>query len=172
MPPLIPGRYYSMLSTGSGGGTGSITGPRTVVVPFYIATSTNLDRISCRRTGATLVDAILGIYGPFTGTIVGCPLIAQTAPFTMSANGTYEQTINVTLAPGWYLLAVAYSATWNTETASSTTALGLLGRDAANGEGGYYHARWDSYLNPLPAALPASPTYGISSTPIVTIRAA
>lgn len=172
MPPLIPGRYYGPPSIDYAPSTASNALNVLRLIPFYVPSLGNFDRIAWEITATTGGNDRAGIYGPMGIDPSLMPLILDAGNLAIGTTGAKEITINVELLPGWYMLALVSSATRTYRTiplGSYQAAMGFT----VNGNFRPAHAITKTHaFGALPNPLGASLTYDNTNvTPAIYLRA-
>lgn len=131
MPALLAGRYYTAPIINASYGTQSLATGTYRAIPFYCPAPTVFDRLSWEITATTGGNDRAAIYGPFSADIPNVPLLLDTGNVAIAATGVKESTISITLATGWYLLALQSSVTRTYRTLNVGSWQSVLGQGAA-----------------------------------------
>ena len=111
MPPMQPGRYYGPPLTGAGLTTQSLATGTIRLLPLFVPNQQDFDQLATEVTATTGGTIRLGLYGPLSGDLATTPLILDSGTISVTGTGAQTFAIGISLAPGWYLLAVQTSLT-------------------------------------------------------------
>jgi hypothetical protein len=106
MFPHQSGLVYPGPTTSNPGSSGTAIDNRLYLMPFYVPNSGPYDQLIFEQTAAGTPTYDVGIYGPITGAYAGAPLITSSGPFVSGGASLKVTSISVTLAAGWYLMAL------------------------------------------------------------------
>jgi hypothetical protein len=172
MPAMIPGRYYTTPSLDFAPSTASNALNILRLVPIYVPTLTNFDRIAWEVTATTGGNDRVGVYGPLGIDPTLAPLLLDAGNFAIGSTGVKEDVISLELLPGWYLLALVASATRTYRTipnGSYTPGLGYT--SPGNFRAGHAITKALTF-GALPNPLGGSLTYdNTNTTPLLWLRA-
>lgn len=171
VPAVVPfpqGRWYP---AGQANATALTTGAPTAnnlrAMPFMVWRTLKLDRIAINVTTASSGNARFGIYAD-SGAVLPEALLVDAGQVDTGATGVKELTIDQTLSPGLYWLALVGSAAPTIRCLSLAGCMAILGVDGALGTAPGVGYVVSFTYGSLPATFPASPSI-ITATPIPAI---
>lgn len=173
MPPLIPGRYYSMPATDAAPGTTSLATGTIRCVLFYVAELATFDQIAWEVTATTGGNDRVALYGPLSSDPSQTPLLIDSGNIAISSTGVKTFTIGQTLAPGWYLLGLQGSSTRTYRTIALGSFTAALGQGSAGSSRAAHGINITQAFGAFPNPLGTPSTYDNSANaPLIALRAA
>lgn len=173
-PGFVSGRYY-IPHYFNAPTTGTLSTGFVYYIYFYTPVIASFDRICINvSTQASAGNtARLGIYNVTSGGITPSSLIVDAGDVAIDSIGAKEATINATLSPGWYALAVAQSggsAVFSTIGSSAAIGGFVLGTTSVSTSFNTCSRASQSYGS-LPSTAPTSSFTLQTGAPVVWLRA-
>ena len=164
-PGYIVNRYYVPATFTGAGAAGGIAANFLFAVPVFIAEAVTIHKLGANVTTAGSAGSKfrLGLYHN-SGGVPGAA-VYRSGELALDAIAEVEDTVSISVAPGWYWLAIVFSASASI-TLHSTSAqnVGLLGQVAPGTDGNVCRVSY-AYAA-LPATFPA-----VASTDFYAVNA-
>ncbi len=110
VPGFVSGRYYSTLYLATAFSTSALGPDAIKSFPFFVPGATTFNRISVQVISAAAGKVRLGVWADNGGTPAGGALLQDSGELDTAVTGAKEATINLTLQPSWYWLAILSNA--------------------------------------------------------------
>lgn len=155
LPGFISGRWYGAELLSATSTTAVVSVNMFKLHPFCVPVATTFNRIGIRvATGAT-GKIRLGVYSDNGGTPTGGGLLLDSGEIDTAVAEDKEVVINLTLAAGWYWLAIFSNTTATLRGLGAVSSPALLGFTGVNVTSLHNRASITATYGPLPNPCPA-----------------